>query len=484
MDIDAPDSVRMVLQAPDGALWKPVAFGRKGDTLLVQHYASIIDSSIYLLDIEDGRLRRLAGDPQHPSSNIATGFSADGEGVHFITNQREGAAELGWIPLVGDEPIRFVPGDLPWDVTEFEMSPDGKRGAFITNEEGISRLYLFDPGRQRYERVRRTPMGMISGLEFSPDGRRLGMTLSTSQTPNDAFVLPLGRRPLSHGKLERWTFGEVGGLDTDSFVEPELVHFPAPMITDDRILSMPAFYYRPARSRPPYPVIIQVHGGPEGQFRPMFDSTLQLWLDKLGVAVIAPNVRGSLGYGATYLAMDDGRLREHAVADIGALLDWIKAQPELDENRVAVVGASYGGFMALAAAVHYSARLRAVIGRAGISNFVTYLESTQDYRRELRRAEYGDERDPEMRAFLQQISPLNNAHRIDIPVLIAQGKNDPVVPESESLQMVDALRRHGQTVWYMNALNEGHNYLRKENRDLFEQVSFMFLQQYLLDSGG
>jgi dipeptidyl aminopeptidase/acylaminoacyl peptidase len=188
-----------------------------------------------------------------------------------------------------------------------------------------------------------------------------------------------------------------------------------------------------------------------------------------------------MGYGSAYLAMDDGRLRENAVRDIGALLDWISEHPDLDENRVAVYGASYGGYMALASAVHFGERLRAAVDRAGISNFVTYLENTQGYRRDLRRAEYGDERDPDMRAFLQGISPLNNVERISTPMFIAQGKNDPVVPESESEQMVRALRAHGRTVWYMNALNEGHNYQRKENRDLFEQVTFLFLTHYLLE---
>jgi dipeptidyl aminopeptidase/acylaminoacyl peptidase len=228
--------------------------------------------------------------------------------------------------------------------------------------------------------------------------------------------------------------------------------------------------------------VIYVHGGPEGQFRPSFNGTIQMWLDKLGVAVIAPNIRGSLGYGYGYLTMDDGLRREEAVHDIGALLDWIEKQADLDANRVAVFGASYGGYMALATAVHYGERIRAAVDRAGISHFVTYLENTQGYRRDLRRAEYGDERIPETRAFLERISPLNNVERITTPLFIAQGKNDPVVPESESVQMVAALRARGRTVWYMNALNEGHSYERKENRDLFEQVTYLFLQRYLLNA--
>jgi dipeptidyl aminopeptidase/acylaminoacyl peptidase len=205
-----------------------------------------------------------------------------------------------------------------------------------------------------------------------------------------------------------------------------------------------------------------------------------MWASDMGVAVLAPNVRGSLGYGGGYLSLDDGRQRESAVRDIGALLDWIATQDDLDETRVAVFGASYGGYMALASAVHYSDRLVGAVDRAGISNFVSYLENTADFRRDLRRFEYGDERDPEMRAFLESISPLNNVDRISIPLLIVQGQNDPVVPVSESEQMVAALRARGQTVWYLNALNEGHGYEKKENRDVYQQVTYLFLQRYLL----
>lgn len=244
-------------------------------------------------------------------------------------------------------------------------------------------------------------------------------------------------------------------------------------------MSIPAFIYLPPGDGP-FPVIIHAHGGPENQFRPRFNSDFQLWIDQLGVAIIAPNIRGSLGYGSHYITMDDGYKREAALRDIGALLDWIALQPRLDKNRVAVFGASYGGYIALASAVHYSDRLVAAVDRVGISNFVTFLENTQDYRREMRRVEYGDERDPEMRAYLERISPLNNVDKIKIPLFVQQGRNDPIVPMSESEQMVKALRAQGQTVWYMNALNEGHGYEKKENRDLYQQATFLFLQKYLL----
>jgi dipeptidyl aminopeptidase/acylaminoacyl peptidase len=451
MDVSVPDDSRLLLQANNGALWKPVDFSADGKNLLVQYYAGITDSRIYLLEIETQTLRLLVGNEEIQTSNVASGFNHDDSGVLFVSNQRGNSAEIGQVPVSGEAPARYVDQAITWDVTEFELSRDSTRGAFVINEEGVSKLYLFDPAEMRYVRVRRTPVGVISALRFSPDGRKLGMTLNTARTSSDAFVLKLGRSPLSFKKLVRWTHGQVGGLNADKFVQPSLVHFPAPLISDE-----------------------------EGQFRPSFNSTIQMWVEKLGVAVIAPNVRGSLGYGEAYLAMDDGVLRENAVKDIGALLDWIGEQKKFDGSRVAVYGASYGGYMSLATAVQYGERIKAAVVRAGISNFVTYLENTQDYRRDLRRVEYGDERDPVMRAFLEGISPLANVHKIQAPLLIAQGQNDPVVPVSESQQMVDALRENGLPVWYMNALNEGHVFEKKETRDIFQQVTYMFLQRFLL----
>ena len=241
---------------------------------------------------------------------------------------------------------------------------------------------------------------------------------------------------------------------------------------------IPAWLYKPA-GKGPHPVVISIHGGPESQSRPRFSNTYQMWLKKLGVAVLVPNVRGSNGYGKTYLSLDNGFKREDSVRDIGALLDWIPTHSELDSSRVGVFGGSYGGYMVLASAVHYSDRLKAAVDIVGISNFVTFLENTQDYRRDLRRVEYGDERDPEMRAHLEKISPLNNISKISVPMLVIQGQNDPRVPVTEAEQVVAALRAQGETVWYMNALNEGHGYRKKENRDIYQQAVVLFFREHL-----
>ena len=478
-DGTSSDPAKMVLESDDGTLWKPIDFSRDGKKLLVQQFLSVIDSRIYIKDLDNGELKLLAGDAENPSSNIATGFDRQDEHVLFVTNQRNGAAELAKVSL-GDIPsTTFTSSVNNWDITQFVLSPGRTRGAFVSNEGGVSKLYHFDPDRMIYKLEKRIPVGLISGLMFSPDGKRLGMTLNSPRNPNDAFVLEMGRKPLSGKKLERWTFSEVEGLNTSKFTKPIQITYPSPSEDPDLVLPTPAFVYMP-RGRGPFPVIIHAHGGPESQFRPRFNPNFQMWIDQLGVAVIAPNIRGSLGYGAYYITLDDGYKREAAVKDIGALLDWIAKQSRLDEDRVAIVGASYGGYIALSAAVHYSDRLRAAVDRFGISNFVTFLENTQDYRRDLRRLVYGDERDPEMRAFLEKISPLNNVDKINIPLYVQQGRNDPIVPESESNQLVKALREQGQTVWYMNALNEGHNFQRKENRDLHQQATFLFLKKYLL----
>jgi len=478
-DIRHPEAARMILEAPAESWWGPVDFSDDGKSLLVQQYIGATDSRIFILDLETGARRQLAGDQSNPSANRAIVFDHANEGFYLITNTRGLGAELAWQPLQEGARTEFISTSIPWDVTEFALSPDGRRGAFTTNEDGISRLYLLDTRTHQFWLVGSMPVGLIYDLRFHPDSRRLAMTLSTAQSPSDVFVMQLGRSPKVVKTLQRWTFSEVGGLDTSEFSEPELVRYPTFDQQGDKPRLIPAFVYRPAGDGP-FPVIIYIHGGPESQYRPGFSSTFQMWISELGAAVIAPNVRGSVGYGNEYLSLDDGFRREDSVKDIGALLDWIASRPELDESRVAVYGGSYGGYMALASAVHYSSRLKAAVDVVGISNFVTFLESTQDYRRDLRRVEYGDEREPEMRAFLQSISPLNQVDRIQVPLLVVQGQNDPRVPVTESEQIVAALHQRGNPVWYINALNEGHGYSRKENRDVYQQAVMMFLQRYLI----
>ena len=480
MDPDHPKDAELLVEASDGDWWGPADFSEDGKYLLVQQYIKVTDSRIYLLDLNSREMRIVAGNAENPTANRAAGFDRHGKGFYLVTNARGMAAELAWKSFQPGAEIEYISTRIPWDVSDFALSDDGRRAAFVTNEGGVSRLYLLNTRTRRYTLIDSMPLGLIFGLEFHPDNRRIAMSLNTARTPSDVFVMSLGRSATDARSLRRWTSSEVGGLDTARFAEPELVHYPGFDTVGDETRRVPAFVYRP-NGKGPHPVIIYIHGGPEGQYRPTFSGTFQMWIAELGAAIIAPNIRGSTGYDSEYVSLDNGYLREDAVKDIGALLDWIAAQPDLDQNRVAVYGGSYGGYMALASAVHYSDRLKAGVDVVGISNFVTFLENTEEYRRELRRREYGDERDPDMRAFLERISPLNNVDRIKLPLMVVQGQNDPRVPVTESEQIVAALRQRGQPVWYIKALNEGHGYDRKENQDVFQQAAILFLQRYLVD---
>ncbi len=482
MNVSNSETARMALKSPDGTYWSASDFSSDNRKLLILNYVGNADSRIHLLDIETGELRLLAGDPDNPSSNFPFAFDREGTGFWFITDVKGDFRQMAWQSLEeGSKPV-ILTADIPWNVEGGTISKDRTRGVFAVNVDGMSQIYLLDMLSREFAPVSVIPTGLAGGMEFNPDGSKLGLTLNTSKTPSDSFVLDLGAGALEYGELTRWTYSEVGGLDTESFIEPELVHYPTFDSASGGPEKIPAWVYKPA-GKGPHPVIIAIHGGPEGQSRPSFSSTYQMWLNKLGAAVIRPNVRGSAGYGKHYMSLDNGFKREDSVRDIGALLDWIATQPDLDKNRVAVFGGSYGGYMVLASSVHYSDRLKAAVDVVGISNFVTFLENTQDYRRDLRRAEYGDEREPAMRKHLQSISPLTHVDKIKVPMLVVQGENDPRVPVTEAVQVVEALRAQGQPVWYMNALNEGHGYRKKENRDVYQQASIMFLQKYLVGEG-
>jgi dipeptidyl aminopeptidase/acylaminoacyl peptidase len=479
MDPMDPQGSEMILQSPDGSWWGPAEFSESGSKMLISNYISIADSRVHLLDLDSRQNELMAGGTENTSANFPVGFDEGDGGFFFVTDQGSEFQQLAWQPLETGAKPEIITADIRWDVNNADISHDRKRIAFAVNENGMSRLYLLDTKTKQYKSVDNIPTGLIFGLDFSPDDRYLGMTLNNARTPSDTFVLELGDGPLEYVQLVRWTTSEVGGLDSATFQTPELIEYPTFDNDGDSRRQIPAWLYRP-RGAGPYPVIVSIHGGPEGQSRPGFSSTYQMWVEKLGVAVVIPNVRGSAGYGKSYLSLDNGFRREDSVRDVGALLDWIATQSDLDQERVAVFGGSYGGYMVLASAVHYSDKLKAAVDIVGISNFVTFLENTQDYRRDLRRAEYGDERDPAMRAHLEKISPLNNVEKIAIPMLIVQGENDPRVPVTESKQVVDALRRQGQTVWFMNALNEGHGYRKKENRDIYQQATVLFLKEHLI----
>jgi dipeptidyl aminopeptidase/acylaminoacyl peptidase len=367
----------------------------------------------------------------------------------------------------------WLTSDIPWDISGLEVDKDNGHVAFTVNADGVSQLYLLEPqaGGKWKHRQLEVPVGIVASLEFSPDGKHLAFTLAKPSAPADAHSIEL-----ASGKLTRWTYSEVGGLDPEKFVSAERIRFPS---FDGR--EIPAWYYRPpaASREKKAPVLINIHGGPESQAQPLFSGTTQFYLNEMGMAVIHPNVRGSAGYGKTYLKLDNAEKREDSVKDIGALLDWIARQPELDASRVAVTGGSYGGFMVLSSLVHFRERIKAGVDIVGICNFNTFLANTSPYRVDLRRAEYGDERDEKMRAFFERISPAERADRIVSALLVAHGRNDPRVPFSEAEQIAGLVRGHGRTVWTVFADNEGHGFGKKDNADYLRLIEAYFLKKSL-----
>jgi dipeptidyl aminopeptidase/acylaminoacyl peptidase len=302
--------------------------------------------------------------------------------------------------------------------------------------------------------------------------------VSWAHSPSDVYSYDAESR-----KMERWTASEVGGLNPEAFVVPELVRYPTfDEVAPGKRRTIPAFVYRPAadRFKGRRPVFIDIHGGPEAQAQPNFLGSLNYLVNEMGVALLVPNVRGSSGYGKSYLRLDDWKKREDSVKDIGALLDWIKTQPDLDASRVMVNGGSYGGYMVLATLVHYGDRIRCAYDTVGISNFVTFLQNTSEYRRDQRRVEYGDERIADMRTFLETISPARHSDKINRPLLVAQGANDPRVPLSESDQIVAAVEKNGAPVWYVVGKDEGHGFQKKVNTDYMRAVLVEFMRQHLL----
>ncbi|MFN3597775.1 MAG: prolyl oligopeptidase family serine peptidase [Rubricoccaceae bacterium] len=472
MDPEDPASDRRVMEARGGG-WGVLDWSPDSRLLAVSEYRAVTDSDVWLLEIASGERRRLTARPEGVRVAYRGGtFTPDGAALWLTSDQDSEFQRLGLLS-VATGAFTPVTTDLAWDVEGFAVSSDGARVAFTVNEAGRSRLYLLDAATRAYAPAGADlPVGVIGGLEWHADGRTLGFTLSSARIPGDAFSLDA-----ETGRLTRWTRSELGGLRDDDLAEAEPIAWRS---FDGREITGFAFRPDPARHPGPRPVIVQIHGGPEAQARPTFLGRNAYLVGELGVTIIQPNVRGSTGFGKTFVSLDDGLRRMDAVRDIEALLDWIAAQPDLDAGRVLVTGGSYGGFMTLAVATNYDARICCAINIVGISDFRTFLQNTESYRRDLRRAEYGDERDPEIAAFFERISPLGNAGRITRPLFIIQGGNDPRVPLSEAEQMRDRVRQNGTPVWYLMATDEGHGFRKKPNVDFQFYSTVLFIRRYLL----
>jgi dipeptidyl aminopeptidase/acylaminoacyl peptidase len=460
-----------LLATLSGGGWAALDWSPDDRQILVGEYLSINESYLWLLDATSGEKTLLtAKGGAEKTAYHAAKFSKDGKGIYVTTDRDSEFLRLAYVDLATRHHT-YLTKAIPWDVENFDLSPDGKMIAFTTNEAGIGKLHLLDTASGKEIAVSKLPAGSIGGPRWHKNAHELGVGIVSARSPLDVYSLEVPT-----GKVERWTRSETGGLNTAGFREPELVQWKS---FDGRSIS--GFLYRPpARFTGKRPVIVNIHGGPEGQFRPVFLGHNNYFLNELGIALVFPNIRGSSGYGKSFLKLDNGYLREDAYKDIGALLEWIKASPELDGDRIMVTGGSYGGHMTLVTATRYNEQIRCSVDVVGISNLVTFLEHTEGYRRDLRRAEYGDERDPAMRAFLEKIAPLNNADKIAKPLFVVQGKNDPRVPWTESEQMVSTVRKNGTPVWYLLAKDEGHGFAKKKNRDFQFYATVLFVKEYLL----
>jgi dipeptidyl aminopeptidase/acylaminoacyl peptidase len=396
-------------------------------------------------------------------------FSPDGRSLFVISDRGSEYRHVAVIDLATRRE-KALAANLKFDVEDIELSMAARKLAFITNEAGAHELRLIDTvTRKELPRPALLP-GVISAMRWRGDGSELAFTHASSRSPGDVFSYDLQAH-----RVTRWTNGNSPGLNAAAFPEPRVIGWKS---FDGRTITG-LYYHPPSRFEGVRPVLVSVHGGPAAQARAGFLGRENYLVNELGIALIYPNVRGSSGFGKSFLKLDNGRLREDSVKDLGALLDWIRAQPGLDADRVLVAGGSYGGYMTLAASVHYADRIAGAVSTVGISSFVTFLERTETYRRDLRRVEYGDERDPAMRAFLESISPLAHAAKIAKPLFIVQGRNDPRVPWTEAEQIVAALKRNGTPAWYLLANDEGHGFRKKANADFQFHATVEFIRRTL-----
>ncbi len=464
-----PKSDHLLTQLKGGG-WEPMDWSPDDKHILLLEEVSINESYLWMVDTATGQKTELT--PHGTNEKVAYSsarFSNDGKGIYVTTDLGSEFQRLALLDSSGKNP-QFLTSDIPWDVEDFELTHDGKRLAFITDEEGLSVLHVMSTATHKEMKLPKLPVGVMGGLRWHRDGHDLAFSLTNAQGAGDCYSLDVAT-----DKVERWTNSE-SAVKTDAFPAAELVRWKS---FDGKMIS--GFLYKPpARFTGKRPVLVVIHGGPEGQSQPTFLGRGNYYLNELGIALIYPNVRGSTGYGKTFSLMDNGFKREDTYKDINALFDWVGTRPDLDADRIAVTGGSYGGHMTLAVSTFYSDRIRCSVDVVGMSNLVTFLEHTEGYRRDLRRVEYGDERDPKMHEFLEKIAPMNNTEKIKKPMLVVAGKNDPRVPVTESEQIVKALKKQGTPVWYLMAKDEGHGFRKKQNQDFQFYTTIEFLQDFLL----
>jgi dipeptidyl aminopeptidase/acylaminoacyl peptidase len=458
----------------EGGGWGPEDWSPDDSKILLKEEISLNEAYLWLVDTKTGEKTALMPATTKRGDKIAYGearFSKDGKGIYVTTDSGSEYMNLAYLDLGRPEIKYLISGpEAKWDVERFDLSHDGKSIAYVKDEDGLSVIHVLKTAYQKEVPLRGLPVGVVTSLHWHRNGHELGFSLTNARGPGDCYSVDL-----TTGKMERWTASETA-VKTDAFPQAELVRWKS---FDGAEIS--GFLYKPpAKFTGKRPVLVVIHGGPEGQTQPTFLGRSNYYLNELGIALIYPNVRGSTGYGKTFSLLDNGFKREDTYKDINALFDWIGTRPDLDAERIAVTGGSYGGHMTLAVSTFYSDRIRCSVDIVGMSNLVTFLEHTEAYRRDLRRVEYGDEREPKMREFLEKIAPMNNIEKIKKPMFVIAGKNDPRVPVSESQQIADALKKQGTPVSLLIAKDEGHGYRKKANQDFQFYATVEFLQEYLL----
>lgn len=465
-----PSSDKIAIQNQGGD-WDVIDWSADDKQVLLQEGISINETRIYIADVLTGSKTRLLPEKDERTTYNGRAFSKDGKGIYLITNKDSEFNRLAYFDL-GTKKLNFISTPIKWDIEGVLLSKDGNQLAFVANENGLSKLYLLNTATNQYAAVSQLPAGIVGDLKWTNDSKSLGITYSCYNSSSDVFEYNTVTK-----SLIRWTESELGGMDVSTLQQPQLISWNS---FDGKSIS--GFVYKASsKFSGKRPVIINIHGGPEGQSRPTFLGRNNYFLNELGISIIYPNVRGSTGYGKSFLDSDNGFKREESVKDIGALIDWVAQQPDLDKDRVMIMGGSYGGYMTLASSFWYSDKIRCAIDVVGISNFNTFMKNTEAYRRDLRRVEYGDERDPKMAEFFENIAPLNHVDKIKKPLFIVQGGNDPRVPASEAIQMKEKIKQNGGTVWFLMAKDEGHGFKKKNNIDFQFYSTIEFIRTYLLN---
>jgi len=460
-------AVRRLLQQ-DGTNYAR-GYSPDGQQVLVAHMASNICNQLILVDRVTGEQRNLTPEVgEGPAQHQMAAWSADRRGLYLVSNRGRQFLSLAYLDLATTE-LTFL-SDNSWDVEWLAVSQDGGFLAMAMNEEGYSRLELFDVSNgweARQELMGPTlPGGVVYEITWSLDGTKLAMVFASAIDTRDIWIWDMHA-----ANVQRATQSSLAGIRRETLATPSLVHYPT---FDGR--EIPGFLYLPAGEQRALPVVIIVHGGPESQSRPVFEPVTQ-YMVASGYGVFVPNVRGSTGYGYEYQSLDDVRKRMDSVADLQYAAFWLGKSGIADPRRIAVMGGSYGGFMVLSAITTYPDLWAAAVDIVGIANFVTFLENTSPWRRKLREAEYGNlEND---REFLERISPIRSVDRITAPVFVVHGANDPRVPVGEAEQIVSALRSRNVPVEYLRFEDEGHGLVKRNNRLVAYPAIVDFLEKHL-----